>query len=170
MANKDVFVRQENATSDFLDIRVAPQADSVLAFDANKNPETILKSTLSGGGAGIRLDSRGNVAMTANGTTTINTTANGTFDTISATLAFTGGTTETNTIDIINASEGKFYTFIVTRDGTAGTKTLNFAGSGRTFNRSWISGTLTIPVNSRFVISVRAASATVFDVFARQTL
>lgn len=170
MANKDIILRQENATSDFVDVRLIPVADSVLAFDSNKNPETVLKSSLSGGGSGVRLDARGSVSMTANGTTTINTTANGTYDEISATFAFTGGSTEANTIDITNASEGKYYTFIVTRDATAGTKTLNFAGSGRTFNRSWISGSLTIPVSSRFIISVRAASSTVFDVHARQTL
>jgi len=82
----------------------------------------------------------------------------------------TGGTTENNLIDITNASAEKYYIFRVPRDGTAGTKAINFAGSGRTYNRSWLTGTLAIGINETWVLMVHATSATNFDVIAQRVV
>lgn len=115
-------------------------------------------------------DTRTNVSMTSNGTTTIDSNLNGTYTDYDIEFApFTGGTAENNLIDITNAQRGRSYVFTVTRDGTAGTKTINFAGSGRTYNRSWLTGTQAIGINERWLFIVRAESATVFDVVAQRT-
>lgn len=114
-------------------------------------------------------DIRTGVSLVANSTLTINTTLNGNFTDHAIYLNnITGGTTENDLIDITNASAEKYYTIRVSRDGTAGTKTINFAGSGRTFNRSWLTGTQAIGVNETWKFLVHAISATVFDVIAQR--
>lgn len=116
-------------------------------------------------------DVRTGVSLVANSTLTINTTLNGNFTDHAIYLNnLTGGTTENNLIDITNASTEKYYIFRVSRDGTAGTKTINFAGSGRTYNRSWLTGTLAIGINETWVLMVHATSATNFDVIAQRVV
>lgn len=112
---------------------------------------------------------RNSVALTANGTLTINATLNGSFtDHAIYTNQITGGTTENDLIDITNASAEEYFIIQVSRNGTAGTKTINFVGSGRTYNRSWLSGTLAIGINEKWNFIVRATSATMFDVNAQR--
>lgn len=113
-------------------------------------------------------DVRTGVALTANGTTTINTTLNGGFTDHSIyTTQLTGAATENNLIDITNASAEKWYKIEVTRDGTAGTKTINFAGAGRTYYKDW-TGTQAIGVNERWLFIVNAKSATEFYVASKK--
>ncbi len=127
--------------------------------------------TLAGDGR-LFTEVRTGIALTANGTLTINATANGNFtDHAIYTNQITGGTTENDLIDITNAcavSPEEYFIIQVSRDNTAGTKTINFVGSGRTYNRSWLSGTLAIGVNEKWNLVVRATSATVFDVVAQR--
>ena len=114
-------------------------------------------------------DIRTGVAMTSNGTLTIDSLLNGSFtDHEIYTTGFSGGTTENNLIDITNASVGKYYYIAIARDATAGTKTINFAGSGRTYNRSWGTGALSIGVSEKWIFLIHARSATEFDVISQK--
>lgn len=115
-------------------------------------------------------DIRTGVAMVSNGTLTINSQLNGTFTDYEVYLnSFTGGTTENNLIDITNSNTGRHYFFRVSRDGTAGIKTINFAGAGRTYRKTWLTGVQEIGVNETWIFVVHAESPTIFDVFAFRT-
>lgn len=125
--------------------------------------------TVTGNAGTLVTDIRSGVALTANGTLTINSSANGTFTDHAIYLNnITGGTTENDLIDITNATAEEYYLFRVTRDATAGTKTINFAGSGRTYNRSWLTGAQAIGVSETWVFMVHAISSTVFDVIGQR--
>jgi hypothetical protein len=114
-------------------------------------------------------DIRTGVAMVSNGTLTIDSIANGAFNDYEIyTTGFTGGATENNLIDIINANAGNYYYIAISRDATAGTKTINFAGAGRTYNRSYGTGALPIGVNEKWIFLVHARSATEFDVISQK--
>lgn len=120
-------------------------------------------------GAPASTDIRSGIAFVPNGTLTINTTLNGNFsDHALYTTTITGGATENNLIDITNASAEKYYLIAVQRDATAGTKTINFAGAGRTYNRSWGASTQAIGVSEQWLFIVHARSATEFDVIAHK--
>lgn len=121
------------------------------------------------GDSSVMTDVRTAVAMVSNGTLTIDSALNGNFtDNAIYLTGFTGGTTENNLIDITNATAEKYYNIQISRDATAGTKTINFVGVGRTYNRSWLTGTLPIGVSEKWNLVVRATNATNFDVIAQR--
>lgn len=141
-----------------------------IAVDKFAGSGTFAAWTLSvTGNSTVFTEVRNAVALVPNGTLTIDTTLNGQFtDHAIYTNQITGASTDNNLIDITNAAGEKYYIIQVSRDATAGTKTINFVGAGRTYNRSWLTGTLPIGVSETWNFIVRATSATVFDVIAQR--
>lgn len=82
---------------------------------------------------------------------------------------FTGGTTENNTIDISNAMIGETFDFFVSRDATAGTKTITFTSAGgRTFRKSWGAGTQAVGVSQFWTFSCICVTSTELWVVSRR--
>ena len=157
-----------NVTIDVINGAAGPFTDFVLTVSAAQGIQGPI-GPIGLTGAPASTDIRTGVALVANGTLTINTTLNGNFsDHAIYTNQITGGATENNLIDIINASGEKYYYIAIERDATAGTKTINFAGAGRTYNRDWGSSALSIGVNDKWIFIVHARSATEFDVIAHK--
>lgn len=166
--------------SDGTGYSTSPTNKSFIAFFQSSTAITPSQSTFTGlwtrfrgvdgtngsNGASYSEDIRSSVTMTSNGTSTINCTANGAFKTIIQPFNQLAGTAiENNLIDITNASAERFIVIDITRDNAAsGTKTINFAGSGRTFLKSWGSGSQAILANERWCFTVRALSSTLFIV------
>jgi hypothetical protein len=110
-------------------------------------------------------DTRPAITMTVGGITTIDTTLFGRFQKINIPVnSFTGATTENNTFRIINAEVGQVIRLFALRDGTAGTKTVNFADAGFTYRKTWSAGAFTFPVNQRHRFRIEMTAITEFYV------
>jgi hypothetical protein len=102
---------------------------------------------------------RTNVAVDGANRLDLNGIANGIYKHHSIELQpFTTAATENRTLHLFNTRVGESYDFFVSRNATAGTKTVNFSGTGVTYRKTWNGASQAVGTNQFWQFSAKVVS------------